>query len=224
MLRVKGRRALRILVIVAAAAVPLAVTGWYLAERAAENAAKALAKSLGRDSELSIALKGAWGLILLDGVPTNQLAEVRPGGTLASLLNDSKSGVSAEGVLDAYQKDPRKFKRLAEVSDTWFHARTVADAVQRLATNAPVPSTSVFMTAFGPQYRLDAWGHPFCIFKGTDQTAIVSAGPEAQGFTSCNEVRLTRAQIDRLPEIPITRQPSGALIMVFKRRAIANPN
>jgi hypothetical protein len=215
---------LRILVIVAAAAAPLAVTGWYLADRAAENAAKALAKGLGRGSELSVALKGAWGRILLEGVSTDQLADVRPGGSLASLLNDSNSGVSAEGLLDAYHKDPGKFKRYAEVSDTWFHALTVADAVQRLATNAPVPSTSVFMTAFAPQYRLDAWGHPFCIFKGTDQTAIVSAGPEAQGFTSCNEVRVTRAQIDRLPVVPITRQPSGALIMVFKRHAIANPN
>ncbi len=219
----KRRRAFRVLVLVAAAGVLLGLIGWYLVDRAAENAAKALAKGLVQGSELIVPVKGAWGRILLEGVRIDQVAEVRPGASgLAALLNDGKSRPNAEGLLEAYHKDPRKFEHYAEAFDTWFHALTVDDAVHRLPANTPAPPTSASMTTLAPQYRLDAWGHPFCIFKGTDQTAIVSAGPDGRGFTNCKEVRLTRAQIDRLPVVPITRQPSGALIMVFKRRANEN--
>jgi hypothetical protein len=215
MLRVKRRRALRITVIVVAAAACLAVIGWYLAHRAAENAAKSLAEI---GSELTVPVKGAFGQILLEGVPKDQVADVLPGEGLAALLSNSKSHPNTEGILEAYQKDPRKFQQYAAVFDTWYHALAVNDAVQRLAANTPVPPTSASMNPHSPQYRLDAWGHPFCIFLGTEQTAIVSAGPDGKGFTSCNEVRLTRAQIDRLPVVPITCQPSGALIMVFKQK------
>jgi len=212
----KRRRASRVLVVVTAAAVSLAAIGWYLAHRAAENAAKSLAEV---GSELTVPVKGVLGQILVEGARKDQMAEVIPGEGMAALLSNSKSHPNTEGILEAYQKDPRKFQQYAAVFDTWYHAQAVNDAVQRLPVNNPVPPTSASMNLQSPLYRLDAWGHPFCIFKGTDQTAIVSAGPDGKGFTSCNEVRLLRAQIDQFPIVPITRQASGVLIMVFKRRA-----
>lgn len=215
----KRHRVSRAYVLVTAAAACLAAIGWYLAHRAAENAAKSLP---GIGSVLTVPVKGALGQILLEGASKDQVTEVLPGQGMSALLRKSKSSPNTEGILDAYQKDPRKFQQYAAVFDTWVHARAVNEVVQRLPAGTPVPPTSVFLNPGSPQYRLDAWGHPFCIFKGTDQTAIVSAGPDDKGFASCNEVKLTRAQVDHFPVVPITRQTSGALIMVFKRRANEN--
>jgi len=209
----------RIFVFVTAGVLSLAATGWYLAHRAAEDAAKSLAEI---GSELTVPVKGVLGQTLLEGVSKDQATEVLPGEGMAALLSNSKSHPNTEGILEAYQKDPRKFQQYAQVFDTWYHAKAVNDAVQRLPANTPVLSTSASMNLHSPQYRLDAWGHPFCIFKGSDQTAIVSAGPDGKSFTSCSEVRLTRAQIDHFPVVPITRQTSGTLIMVFKRRVNEN--
>ncbi len=206
---------------VAAVAGCLAVTGWYLAHRAAENAARSLA---GIGSGLTVPVKGAIGQILVEGTPKDQDAEAISEEGLAALLSNSKSYANTKGILEAYQKDPRKFQQYAAAFDTWYHAQAVSDAVQRLPLSNPMPPTSASMSLHSPQHRLDAWGHPFCIFKGADQTAIVSAGPDGKGFTSCDEVRLTPAQIDHFQVVPITCQASGALIMVFKRRGNKNLN
>jgi hypothetical protein len=213
---------LRILAIVMAAAVPLLLAGWYLADRAVRNAAKASTKNLDQNPELILALKGGWGQFLLEAGRTDQPVEVLPGEGLAALLDANASHVKGEALLDAYRKEPQKFKRYAQVCDTWFHAATVNSATQHLPADAPLPLSSASVTTVAPQYRLDAWGHAFCVFRGAKQTAIVSAGPEASGFKSCNEIGLTPARIDRLRVVPITRQQSGALIMVFKRQATPN--
>jgi hypothetical protein len=205
-----------------AAAVPLLIAGWYLAGRVAKNLAKALTRNPEQNLELILALKGGWGQFLLEGGRIDQAVEVLPGEGLGALLHANGSQVKEEGVLDAYRKEPQKFKRYAEVCDTWFRALRVNSAAQRLPAGSPLPLTSASMTTVAPQYRLDAWGHTFCIFRGAEQVAIVSAGPGSNGFKSCNQVRLTRTEIDRLAVVPITRQQSGALIMVFKRQADAN--
>jgi hypothetical protein len=193
-----------------------------LAERAAKRAASGFAESLTRDSDLSLALRGGWGQFLLEGGGAGQPVEVLPGEGLAALLDANASHDKGEALLDAYRKEPQKFKRYAQVCDTWFHAAMVNSVAQRVPADATPPLSSATMTTVAPQYRLDAWGHAFCIFRGAKQMAIVSPGPESNGFRSCEQVRLTRTQIDRLPVVPITPGQSGALIMVFRRQADAN--
>jgi len=220
--QVRRRKAFRIVVIVIFAAGALLATGRYLAERAAKRATNALAESLTQDSDLSLALRGGWGQFLLEGGGSDQPVQVLPGESLAALLDANASHVKGEALLDAYRKDPQKFKRYAKVCDTWFHAAMLNSAAQHLPAEVPLPPTSALVTTVDPQYRLDAWGHTFCMFRGTAQTAIVSAGPEAGGFRSCKQIGLTNAQLDHMAVLPITRQQSGALVMVFKRRTNAS--
>lgn len=210
---------MRILVAVVIAVISLTVIGLYMARRSAESAANAIARAT-ENPELMILFKGAFGQVLLKGVRADGAAAVQPGGGLQALLKESKPTAPGEkGLLDEYRENPQKFKRDAEVFDTWFHALKVGNAIRNLPANALLPPTSESVKTLPPQVRLDAWGRSFCIFKGAEKTAVVSAGPDGKGFANCARVALTAAQIDRLPVIPITREPSGALIIIFKPEA-----
>jgi hypothetical protein len=80
-------------------------------------------------SSAQVALKGALGEAIFN---REQKAEVVPADQLKgktgldALLSPVPAG-RGQGLIDAYQKDPQKFKRYADMLDTAMNAKQVAD-------------------------------------------------------------------------------------------------
>ena len=143
--------------------------------------------------DAQIALNGAMAEAIFNG---HQKAEVVP----ASELN-GKSGLDAlfaspptsnkgEGLIAAYQKDPQKFKRYAEMLDTAMNAKQVGDvALKQNISQLPAISETLQIEA---KLKVDAWGSPFCIIPFGEKVAIVSGGPS---HLSCDNLPMSKEQI-----------------------------
>jgi len=140
-----------------------------------------------------IALKGVLGEAIFNG-PQN--AEVVPPQRLtgktgldvlfASVPADGKG----QGLIAAYQKDPQKFKRYADMLDSAMNAKQVGDVLlQDRQSHPPRTSEHLPMEA---KLKVDAWGSPFCIIVVGQKLAVVSGGPSR---LSCDALPLTREQI-----------------------------
>jgi hypothetical protein len=148
-------------------------------------------------SDMQIALKGAMAEAIFN---TGQAkAEVVPAAELKgktgldALFTAAPTNTKGEGLISAYQKNPQKFKRYAEMFDTAMNARQVGDVVLKQAvSHLPATSESLQMK---PNLKVDAWGSPFCIIPaGVNKVAIVSGGPS---HFSCDSLPLTAEQITK---------------------------
>lgn len=145
-------------------------------------------------SNTQIAFKGAIGEAIFSGqqleadvVPAEQL-KGKTG--LDAVLATAPSGNKGQGLIEAYQKDPQKFKRYADMVDTAMHAKQVGDVVLRQSgSSAPRTSEPLKMEA---KLKVDAWGSPFCIIPIGGRVAVVSGGPS---HLPCNALPLTPEQI-----------------------------
>jgi hypothetical protein len=123
-----------------------------------------------------IALKGAMGEALF--TEQHQF-------TVQSAADDRH-----HGLIDAYKKDPEKFKRYAEMLDSATNAKKVGVALLR-ENNAHPPKTSDLLL-IDEKVKLDAWGSPFCIIPVKGKVAIVSGGPS---HLACDALPITPKQI-----------------------------
>ena len=143
-------------------------------------------------SDAQIALKGAVGEAIFSSqqpevIPDEQLQGKRG---LDALLEPAPSCSTNEALIKAYQADPQKFKRYAEMLDTAINAKQVGNVLLRqTAVRLPRTSESLAMEATA---KVDAWGNPFCIIPVGARVAVVSGGPTR---LSCNALPLTVAQI-----------------------------
>jgi hypothetical protein len=142
-------------------------------------------------SDAQIALKGSIGEAIFRGqrseVPDGQ-GEGKSG--LDALLAPPPAGSNAVGLIEAYQKDPQRFKRYAEMLDTAMNAKQVGDLLLRqAASRLPPTSESLVMD---PKLKVDAWGNPFCIIPVGERVAVVSGGPSR---LSCDALPLNAQQI-----------------------------
>lgn len=109
---------------------------------------------------------------------------------LDTLRAVAQSRGTNEGLIKAYQADPQKFKRYAEMLDTALDAKEVGNVLLRqTATRLPQTSESLLMEATA---KVDTWGSPFCIIPVGSRVAIISGGPTR---LSCNALPLTVEQI-----------------------------
>ena len=143
-------------------------------------------------SDAQIALKGALGEAIFSGqrpevIPDEQL-HGKSG--LDALLASAPSRGKNEGLIKAYQVDPQKFKRYAEMLDTAMNAKQVGNVLLRQAP-ARLPRTSESL-AMEAAAKVDAWGSPFCIIPAGARVAVVSGGPTR---LSCSALPLTVEQI-----------------------------
>lgn len=145
-------------------------------------------------TDMQTALKGAMGEALFsgqqirsDGVPTQQ---VKGKTGLDALLASIPAGAKGGGLIAAYQKDPQKFKRYAEMLDTAMNGRQVGDFVLRQSGSQP-PRTSETLS-MDARLKVDAWGSPFCIIPIGEKVAVVSGGPSR---LSCDALPLNSEQI-----------------------------
>ena len=132
-------------------------------------------------SSAEIAYKGAMGEVFFSGQPLK--AEVVPaepfnGKTgLDALLAPAPSGNKGQGLIEAYQKDPQKFKHYADMLDTAINAKQVGDVVVRQGGSHP-PATSEPLP-MEANLKVDAWGDPFCIIPIGENVAVCQRWPIA---------------------------------------------
>ena len=163
-------------------------------------------------ADMQTALKGAMGealfssqLVKAEAVPTEQVKD-KTG--LDALLASTPAGTKGEGLIAAYQKDPQRFKRYAEMLDTAMNAKQVGDFVLRQRGSKP-PRTSEPLT-MDAKLKVDAWGSPFCIIPIGEKMAVVSGGPSR---LSCDALPLNPEQIAKSNRTMFAG-PSGVIVVI----------
>lgn len=139
-----------------------------------------------------IALKGAMGEAIFRGQRSWPVSDVRVGGKsgLDGLLATPPADSKGVGLIEAYQRDPQRFKRYAEMLDTAANAKQVGDLLLlHAALHPPRTSESLLMDT---KLKVDAWGNPFCIIPVGERVAVVSGGPS---HLSCDALPLSAQQI-----------------------------
>ena len=142
--------------------------------------------------DAQIALKGAMGEAIFSGERTGPVSDVQVEGKsgLDALLAPAPSGRKGVGLIEAYQKDPQRFKGYAEMLDTATNAKQVGDLLLlQAALHPPRTSESLLMDT---ELKVDAWGNPFCIIPVGERMAVVSGGPS---HLSCDALPLSAQQI-----------------------------
>ena len=143
-------------------------------------------------SDIEIALKGSLGEAIFSGQRAQVVADSTIEGKrgLDALLAHAPSDNKGRGLIEAYQKDPQKFKRYAQMLDTATNAKQVGDAILREhVAHSARTSESLAIEA---NHKIDAWGQPFCIIPVGERVAVVSGGPSR---LSCDALPLTPEQI-----------------------------
>lgn len=161
-------------------------------------------------SDARIALKGALGEAIFSGQHGEVIpdAELEGKTGLDALLAPTPGGGGGEGLIKAYQENPQRFKRYAEMLDTAMNAKEVGEMLlQQTASRPPRTSESLAMEA---NLRVDAWGNPFCIIPVGARIAVVSGGPTR---LSCDALPLTAAQIAGSHK-NIYAGPSGIVVVI----------
>jgi len=143
-------------------------------------------------SDIETALKGSLGEAIFSGQRAQVVADSTIEGKrgLDALLAHPRYDIKGQGLIEAYQKDPQKFKRYAQMLDTATNARQVGDAILR--ENGALSVRTSESLAIEVNYRVDAWGKPFCIIPVGERVAVVSGGPSR---LSCDALPLTPEQI-----------------------------
>lgn len=118
-------------------------------------------------SNAEIAFKGAMGQAIFSG------QQLKPETVCDVCVRPD--GNQRQGLIEAYQKDPQKFKRYANMLDTAVKAKQVGDVVLHEGGSHP-PSTSELLP-MDANLKVDAWGSPFCIIPAAGRVAVVSGGP-----------------------------------------------
>jgi hypothetical protein len=145
-------------------------------------------------SDAQIALKGAMAEAIFEG--GQQKAEIVPATELKgkvgldALFASTPTSNKGEGLIAAYQRDPQKFKRYADMFDTAMNGKKVSDVVLKQDISQ-LPATSECLQ-MEPKVKVDAWGSPLCIIPVGEKVAVISGGPS---HLSCDNLPMSKEQI-----------------------------
>jgi hypothetical protein len=161
-------------------------------------------------SDIETAIKGSLGEAIFSGQRPQVVADSAIEGKtgLDALLAHAPSNNKGQGLIEAYRKDPQKFKRYAQMLDTATNAKQVGDAVLR--ENAPHSARTSESLAIEANHKFDAWGKPFCIVPVGERVAVVSGGPSR---LSCDALPLTPEQIAKSNR-PMFAGPSDVVVVI----------
>ena len=128
------------------------------------------------------------------------------------------SETSSDGVMSFYAQHPEAIKNDKELFRTWSAALSVADSALQ-HHGPPEWQSSLSLDWISPENAHDAWNRPFCLKADQGVSVVVSAGPQALAPLTCGKIALPPGQLSSLKQGRLNRHPSGALILVLKRRA-----
>jgi hypothetical protein len=166
-----------------------------------------------------IAVKRALGEAIFSGQPPQAVPDVPVDGKsgLDALLAAPPAGNKGKGLIEAYQKDSKKFKRYAEMLDTAMNAQQVGEVLLgQEASNPPQTSASLPMDA---KLKIDAWGNPFCIIPVGERIAVVSGGPSR---LSCDALPLNAHQIANSNN-SLYAGPSDVVVVIVVHQPVGQP-
>jgi len=149
----------------------------------------------------------------------SNLLEASAGRSLANADShiDLAQRESSAGILKFYKDRPDEMKKDKALFQTWSTALRMADsALEHGGLSEWQSSESVSWIL--PGDRDDAWRHPFCLRADQGVSVIVSAGQQALAPLECSKIDLSLDQLSSLKQGRLNRHPSGALILVVRRR------
>jgi len=123
--------------------------------------------------DMQIALKGSLGEAIFGDAVRQQ--PIFTNGTGLDALLAASGTTQADGLISAYQKDPAKFKRYAQLFDAAFNARRIGKLINTNRSKYSLPLSTAAVQLDGQQF--DPWGHPYCVAATKDGVAVISAGP-----------------------------------------------
>jgi len=150
----------------------------------------------------------------LDGL--SSLLEAAVGGSLANRSGhlQPSQGMRDQGVIAFYRRHPDKLKEDRAYFRTWVAALAVGNSA--LEYNGMVQwQDSEAFDRISSAERHDAWGHLFCVMANKGIAIVVSPGPDALSSLRCDELRISKAELESLPHARLNKHPSGALILVL---------
>jgi hypothetical protein len=77
-----------------------------------------------------------------------------------------------------------------------------------------VPPSSADLVLLEGKYRLDPWGHPFCVAVNSERVIVMSWGPRRPEFAECTETGLDPISVKALSLGVLHRFKSGVLVLV----------
>jgi hypothetical protein len=166
-----------------------------------------------------IAFKGALGEAIFSGQSSKAVPDVPVDGKngLDALLAAPPAGNTGKGLIEEYQKDPKKFKRYAEMLDTAMNAQQVGEVLLgQEASHPPQTSASLPMDT---KLKIDAWGNPFCIIPVGERIAVVSGGPSR---LSCDALPLNAHQIANSNK-SLYAGPSDVVVVIVAHHPVGQP-
>lgn len=200
----KLRIAFRVLGLAAICVGLLLLWGIHSFERGMDRFASATANDA---QDLGIALRGAAGESLFS---QGKILPLKTDlGTTPDLISKGKK------LLEAYRKDPEKFKKNASMFDTAVNALAVKESLLKMNLPRKTPANSLRIPGVNPSQTFDAWGHPFCFITVQSRIAIVSGGPMASLPFSCDKLRTKKSEMLAFRDIPV-RSSSGEVVLMVK--------
>ena len=157
--------------------------------------------------DLGIALRGTAGESLFSRGTILPLESEN--GTTPDLVSRARK------LLEAYRKDPEKFKKNASMFDTAVNALAVKEGLLKMNPPTMTPTNSLGISGVNPHQMLDAWGHPFCLIAVQSRIAIVSGGPMASTPFSCDKLHTKKSAMLAFRDIPV-QSPYGEVILMVK--------
>lgn len=89
-------------------------------------------------------------------------------------------------LLDESRKDPAAVHNRYQLVLTWMHATRVAQAAVNLPATLQMVRSD-HLPAISPEFRMDGWNQPFCIWGDAGKAVVVSGG--GRNLANCDAVR-----------------------------------
>jgi hypothetical protein len=164
-----------------------------------------------QSEDIQIALKGTMGQVMFGQAhPESAESSERTG---LNTLFPTAQNATGEGLIAAYQRDPKTFGVNAKLFDTALNAKLVGQAVQASRGTYRLPISSAELP-LETSSKLDPWGHPYCITALKTSVVVVSGGPEAVSF-SCPNRNVREEQIASAAR-SVFQTPGGEVVVVLK--------
>jgi hypothetical protein len=165
--------------------------------------------------DLEVAFKAGAGEAMFEGTFGTVVDAKTAGGGLEQLLAPPDPKSQGGGLLMAYQREPEKYKRYAELFDTAMTALKLGHLVQQDPATYEYPLNSTKIVRAGPV--LDFWRHPYCVDLYASGLAIVSGGPAVKTFDCAHQK--TSAEEINAAKRPFFLSKSGEVVVVVRDSA-----
>ena len=117
------------------------------------------------------------------------------------------------GLIEAYRKDPARFKSNAKYFDTWLNAAELGNFALENARPGNWVRSSTELQVPGSKSK-DAWGHSYCVMRRDSLVLVISAGPNAEASPRCKDIEISGSELAKMPKGRLLETPAHSLALV----------